>query len=224
MKPIIALMGRAQCGKDTIGQLLADALGGTTVAFADRLKEICRELFELSGDDVATDEGKNRATSFACLRCPACGSIEVIRHTTTQVECKSCTLVGEPGGFASAWTPRMILQHVGTEGIRRVDPDAWVRVALRRIDQQLAGPLPPNIVIITDCRFRAEADAVWRAGGQVWRVRRPSTDHAARGLGGHSSETEMDTIPDTMFQRVINNDGSLTQLETKVRAAALALR
>lgn len=221
---LIALMGRSKSGKDTAGKMMLEALPGQvrTLAFADKLKQVCMDLYGLSWDDVYTEEGKSRQlTDLPLMKCPACGSIETEPMSTTQVLCMKCQAVGERPGFVSCWTPRMILQHIGTEGCRRVDSAVWVKFALRQAARHLEGhgTAPVKLVAITDCRFRSEADAVWKAGGEVWRIRRPSTDNSAQGLAGHASETEMDTIPDSLFQNVIVNDGTLDHFRVKVDAA-----
>jgi len=210
---LIALMGKSKSGKDTVGQMLLEAdPRGVTIAFADKLKEVCMDLYDLSHDDVYTEEGKNRVTEFPCYKCPACGSIDAHLEAPTQVVCKGCTAVGGPEAFASFWTVRMILQHVGTEGTRRVCDTVWVRQAIKRIKAQHADKA---FVAITDCRFKSEAAVVWKTEGEVWRIRRPETDRKTQGLAKHRSEVEMDTIPDTMFQCVINNDSTLDNLRLR---------
>lgn len=219
---VIALMGKAKSGKDTMGQMLVDALPAQVraLAFADKLKQVCMDLYGLSMDDVYTEEGKSRLiTELPCLKCPSCDSIATEPVSTNQVVCTACSAIGERPGFESTWTPRMILQHIGTEGCRRIDPNVWVNFAMRSASEHLSTRGGAKIVVITDCRFRSEADAVWKAGGQVWRIRRPATDHAAQGLKGHASETEMDSIPDMQFQNVIVNDGTLEQLRVKASSA-----
>jgi ribosomal protein L37AE/L43A len=221
---IIALMGRSKSGKDTAGKMLVDALPGQvrTLAFADKLKEVCMDLYGLSWEDVYTEEGKSRVLEdMPCFKCPSCGSLRVELAGNGLYSCSGCSALGEKSGFVSNWTPRMILQHVGTEGCRTVDANVWVKFALRQAARHLEGHLvdPAKVVAITDCRFLSEAEAVWRAGGEVWRIRRPSTDRQAQGLAGHASETEMDTIPDVRFQRVIANDDTLDSLRIKVHAA-----
>lgn len=221
---LIALMGKSKSGKDTVGQMLVDANpNGVTLAFADKLKELCADLFGFTREDLYTDAGKNRVTDLPCYKCPACGSIEAWLAAPSQVVCKGCTAVGAPEAFKSFWTVRMALQHVGTEGCRRVDNTVWVKHALARarlyLDGASLGITMPvmEFVAITDCRFRSEADAIWKAGGEVWRIRRPETDRQSQGISGHASETEMDTIPDSLFQRVISNDGTLDNLRDKAR-------
>jgi hypothetical protein len=218
---LIALMGKSKSGKDTVGQMLVEHNPqGATLAFADKLKEVCMDLFGLSRDDCYTEEGKAKATTFPVYKCFACGSINCTLVAATQVLCAGCTIVASPDVFQSFWTPRMILQFIGTEGFRRVDKDVWVKHAVARAAALMAGdPLeglhPKQFVVITDCRFKSEMDAVKAAGGAVWRIRRPSTDNAAQGIAGHASENEMDTIPDSLFDRVINNNATLDVLRSK---------
>lgn len=228
---LIGLMGKSKSGKDTVGQMLVEHdKRGATLAFADKLKEVCMDLFGLTHDDVYTEEGKSKVTDLPLFKCPACQSINCMLVATTQVLCNDCTAVGAPEAFASFWTNRMILQHVGTEGIRRVDKSAWVKHAIKRADHLLTAShgggstdgttpttsTPPKLFIaVTDCRFKSEMAAIQKAGGEVWRIRRPVTDRTGQGLAGHASETEMDTIPDSAFDLVINNDSSLDNLRAR---------
>ena len=106
-------------------------------------------------------------------------------------------------------SPRELLQTLGTEwGRESVHPEIWVRTAMRR-----AAACP--LAVITDCRFTNEAQAVRKAGGVVWQVRR----HTA-GLGGqagrHSSEAG---IPEELIDLRIENNGTLRDLEAAVEAA-----
>jgi hypothetical protein len=221
---LIGLMGKSKSGKDTVGQMLVEANpNGATLAFADKLKEVCMDLFGLTRDDVYTEEGKAKLTTLPLYKCPACSSIDCHLVAKTQVLCKACTAVGEPQAFASFWSNREILQFIGTEGVRRVDKDAWVKHALRTAAHLLEGnavgrtsnSAPVAFVAITDCRFISEMAAIKKAGGEIWRIRRPETDRKAAGIAGHQSETEMDTIPDSEFHRVINNDATLEVLRGK---------
>lgn len=238
---IIALMGKLQSGKDTAGQMLIDLGGGVRVAFADKLKAICGEMYGLTHEQMNTEEGKAEKTTLTCLRCPLCSGIacqEVKLDREWKAEClnPSCKAVGEIKSFRDFWTPRMILQHVGTEGMRRVDPNVWVRYALDHaktiltegVEVTVATPghrrkvgdrFTPNFVVLTDCRFRSEMAGVVAAGGEVWRIKRPNNDASSTGIANHASEMEMDSIPDGEFNRVINNDGTLGDLKARVSAA-----
>lgn len=256
---VLAMMGRSKSGKDTVGRMIKELMGTTakrggvaTLAFADRLKLLCMDLYGLTYNDVFTEKGKDRVTSYVCWKCPGCASIDCFVDEASRVVCRKCTLVGtDPEYFKSHWTVRMILQHVGTEGCRRVDPNVWVRFALDTSRALLAGdayvtPIAlddgttyhlatthphatesvrtkAKLVIVTDCRFRSEMEGVQAAQGAVWRLRRPDTDRHGQGIGGHASENEMDTIPDTKFQQVIRNDSTLDVLKERVAEALTGL-
>ena len=219
---IIALMGKSKSGKDTAGKIITAALSGgaVTMAFADKLKRLCMELYDLSDEDVYTEAGKERESRFTAWKCPACQKLDCFRELAGReyrVVCKGCSAVGSEEAFKARWKNREILQHVGTEGCRRIDDKVWVNFVLRA-----AEAASPKIVVVTDCRFRSEADSVWAAGGEVWRIRRPETDRVQSGLAKHASETEMDTIPDSMFQQVITNDHTLESFESRVKVALSA--
>ncbi len=241
---IIGIFGKSKSGKNTVGDMIASTCKGTTqIAFADKLKQVCMELFGLTSQDLNTDDGKAKPTALSCPTCPMCRSINTVAAPTMlaftsfydqpvvnhkgprQVECKACGAVGSPESFAGFWTPRMILQHVGTEGIRRVDPLAWARYTMRTA-VSILDPMTPRsdpyltkVVVVTDGRFRSELAAVRAAGGIAWRLRRPATDDVATGIAGHVSEVEIDGIPDGDFDEVITNDGSLDDLLLAVKAA-----
>ena len=232
---IVALMGKSKSGKDTAGRVIMSELprAAVSLAFADRLKRLCMELYGLSRDDLYTEEGKARDSRFRAWRCPACASMDCFRELAGRehrVVCRGCTAVGPEESFKAFWKNREILQHIGTDGCRAIDDDVWSNFVMREAEQALRvgvgdthdDVFVPRIVVITDCRFRSEADTVWRAGGEVWRIRRPATDRAVTGLAGHASESEMDTIPDTMFQQVISNDHTLETFEGRVRDALAA--
>jgi hypothetical protein len=97
---------------------------------------------------------------------------------------------------------RRLLQVFGTEvGREMFGSNFWVDLALRDVDSR-------NLVI-SDVRFKNEADSIKSAGGQVWRINRsgvgPVTDH--------SSETDLD---DYDFNHIIDNDFSLSDLNNVV--------
>jgi hypothetical protein len=68
-------------------------------------------------------------------------------------------------------TPREVLQYVGTDLFRAWIPDIWIKAALYYIDDNLSDC---DLVVIPDCRFPNEAEAVKERGGRVYRVDRPS--------------------------------------------------
>lgn len=214
---LIGIMGKSKSGKDTVGSMLVEHdPRGATLAFADKLKEVIMDLFGAERDDLYTEEGKVKKTPFPLLKCPACSGIRCERVATTQVVCHTCTAVGEPQAFSTFWEWREIAQFAGTAFGRFVDENVWVRKALERAEALFSRSVtPPLFIAITDCRFKSEMAAIKKQGGEVWRIRRPATDNRATGLKKHQSEIEMDTIPDSAFDRVIHNDATLEVLRAK---------
>jgi hypothetical protein len=68
--------------------------------------------------------------------------------------------------------------------------------------------------IITDTRFRNEADAIREAGGIIIRVDRPGV----KPINNHSSETSLDHY---QFDEYITNDGDLNKLTKTVKEILL---
>lgn len=64
-----------------------------------------------------------------------------------------------------------LLQMVGTELYRRMNPNIWVNVLIDTIREQA-----PEVAIITDVRFPNEADALKSLGGILVRVSRFNED------------------------------------------------
>lgn len=103
---------------------------------------------------------------------------------------------------------RPLLQRTGTEAGRRVlHDDVWVDAALRCLSKD------PRVVL-ADCRFPNEADAIRERGGVLLRIERPGVGPATNDAGeAHTSETALDGWS---FDAVIVNDGTLAQLEALV--------
>ena len=101
------------------------------------------------------------------------------------------------------WRP--ILQWWGVEFRRHYfGQDYWVS----KMTQKLLA-MDEDLAVVTDVRFRDEADFIRDSGGFVVRVERET------GLqDGHSSETDLDGYSE--FQATLSNDGTLDDLEEKV--------
>ena len=102
-------------------------------------------------------------------------------------------------------TVRKTMQTVGVRE-RDKDPDYWVRIAMADL---------PDRVVITDCRFLNEVEAVKAAGGIVVRVERPGVGP----VNDHISDTGIDALP---VDYVIYNDGTVADLHDRVRKVAMS--
>lgn len=102
---------------------------------------------------------------------------------------------------------RRLQQRLGTDGAREhIDDDVWIQ-ALYNNNVDL---IENGLVAITNVRFPNELDFVKDfMGGYTIRVERPGYTPA----NGHISDTALDGYE---FDVVIQNDGSLDDLEQKV--------
>lgn len=172
---LVILSGKARVGKDTFGEILRS-----------RFKE---NYFIMA---YASELKRKCKEDFSLSRQQLYGNLK-------EVPDNRYPKAG--GGF---WTPREILQHMGTEAYRAVDDGFWVRQLFKYIDRN-------NLenVIITDGRFPDEIDAVIERGGIHIRLYR---DHNIEVHGtSHASETSLDNTSDADY--IIVNDGSIAELE-----------
>ena len=106
-------------------------------------------------------------------------------------------------------THRELLQRFGTAIREEVHPDFWVKVCIHHLEFIQPNYLKKYDLIVPDVRFPNEKKAIEDLGGIVIRVERPGIDS-----GNHISETALD---DAEFCHTIQNDGTLEELETKVK-------
>jgi len=104
----------------------------------------------------------------------------------------------------SPYTPRFILQKIGTEIFRDFDENIWLNV----IRKQLYGK-----VVITDARFLNELEFVKEHGIKTIQIIRPDIPIQENA---HVSETQHMLFGS--FDHVLVNEGSLGDLGNKVRA------
>ena len=114
-------------------------------------------------------------------------------------------------------TPRWVLQYWGTEVCRQgFHDDIWIASLENKLRTTR------DDVVISDCRFPNEIDAIRRSGGTVIRIQRGADpawfaavrDHLRHGLARpqqlpHASEWSW---AGTDFDRVVDNNGTLDQL------------
>lgn len=222
---IVGILGFAGVGKDAVTDVIVKQ-GAQKLAFADSLKRMVRDLFGFSDEQMW---GPMTVKETPDRRYPRETHVW-IKNGGTEVE-KNCLCCGTPWENFGApktkcyLTPRYALQIMGTEGGRHCYSNIWVENGLNdakaieagyHYDRGLGiieeGPYPKTAVF-TDTRFINEVEAIQRVGGKVFRVKRPGFE---KPRFNHASETEQLSIPDDKLQGVINNDGTLEDLEKKV--------
>jgi hypothetical protein len=179
---IISISAKKQHGKDTVASIVQELTNNKfkIVKFADKLKDFVCDLINCRRNDLEDEDFKN-------------------------------TPLGEEWDFLDnngnlqKMTPRLLLQKIGTDGLRNhVHQNIWVNATLASYCEKCNW-------IITDLRFPNEAIGVKKLNGITIRVNRPSfisTDT-------HESETSLDGYKE--FDYVIENDSDLESLKEKVK-------
>jgi uncharacterized protein (DUF2342 family) len=96
---------------------------------------------------------------------------------------------------------RRFLQRLGTEGIRSIDDDFWLRQAREKMRAR-SGPMA-----VTDCRFPNEANEIRELGGVIVRIIRPAL---GPNRDAHVSEFALDGYPEDI---TVVNDSTLEELK-----------
>lgn len=105
---------------------------------------------------------------------------------------------------------REYLQRLGTSARDIVAQDIWITALFNELN-------PSSDYVVTDVRFVNEANAIRGLGGFIWRVNRPGI-HA---VNSHISEHQMSAYD---FDAIIDNDGSLPDLESKIKTELQVFR
>lgn len=191
---IIGLSGSIGSGKTTMATRLVEVHGFVRVGYADTLK-----------DEVART-----------LRRPLKAYLRAIRPDLRTRD--------DLGGIeedrwdqyirSALWDhrdefTRALLQAWGTELRRTENPDYWIGQWEQRVIR-----LPR--VVVDDCRFVNEVEAIRRLGGFLVRIRRPGYQ-----AGGHTSETALAEWQD--FDFTLENDGDVADLTAEADRIARAV-
>lgn len=254
MLPVIGLLGQAGSGKDTAGRFLVKDHRFYSVALADAIKLFCGWMFDWSGDQLwGPSENRTKEDErYPVYLCPACRKPYVHEDPGAEKEallgCVYCGHVAQRQAWAAFLSPRLALQHLGTEWVRSFHSAAHVAFTLRRIKALQAWPVvhadpvarmfPDNVfqekhggggdpridgVYVSDVRFRNEVKAIRDAGGRVFRIKRTTTAADAGGIANHASEQEQLAIADDELDGVIDNNDTQEQLQRTMASVVSTL-
>lgn len=157
LPPIVGLCGDIGCGKSTVSKFLQGDYQYVAMSFAAKLKDVAQDVFGLEPRHV---------------------------HGTQADKAEPLAHVRDRGG--NPRTPRYILEYLGTEGFRHVDPDVWVNYAMRDVDRRWMFCSGLRFVF-EDVRFPNEFAAIRERGGVVWEVVRVGGPEQG-GRTGHESD------------------------------------
>jgi hypothetical protein len=181
---VVGILGYSRSGKDTLADLLVQRHGFVKLSFAAQLKDMLRVLDPY----IEAWDGGIRLT---------------------QAEGQGLTEDDIKEHFPEY---RRLLQVLGTDCIRALDPGFWVRAVADNLMYQA----PDARIVIPDVRFPNEADFVKKGvteddhyatvpgekfSGRLWRVHRPLRTEK----DVHPSETGVDRIKTD--ETIHNNQG-----------------
>ena len=101
---------------------------------------------------------------------------------------------------------RWFLQTIGTDWARNKNPDVWVNLALKKVQNLAEGVNVYN----SDIRFKNELIAMRREGFVCIKINRD----VERKMSGHISECDLDGVE--VWDYIIENDGTIDDLYKKV--------
>lgn len=189
---IIALTGKTDVGKDSIGDVLAPQQGFARIAFADALRREVTEAWRIDARMLTHRPTKD--TPIPALAAGMCCEPAFMHW---------CLDAGE--SLTAPRSARWALQWWATFQ-RRFIPDYYARIVERWIGRQMGCGW--TRVVVTDLRDPVEEAMLLRLGAKVVRVHRPDAAALPADTAGHASEQHHRI----QAHADIVNDGSLQAL------------
>jgi len=216
---IIGVCGFAGSGKDTFADHLVAHHGFNKVSFAFPLKEAARIAFDFSDEQLYGPSSFREEEDTRYLfsgTCPHCQQGCRRWHKDAMPEwaiwwCEACDV-----HYREFVTPRLALQTLGTEWGRTLYPNIWVDACLSHIRRRV--DIGEEDWVIPDCRFLNEVVGIKDAGGVVARLLRGEQRFS------HASEAELANISLSIFDKVLDNTGTLPEFYTMIDEALPQLR
>lgn len=179
---VIGLTGFAGSGKSTVAQYLVEQHGFTRLSFAAPLKKMLRTL-----DPMLTYNPGDRYSPPSNIR---------LSRLTETLDWSEQQIKESDYGHEY----RRLLQVLGTDCIRAVDPDFWVKAAVAQMDD------PDGKYVFDDCRFPNEAEVIshYNLWG-LWNVKRGGYS----AINGHASEQHAGNMGE---KQIIHNDTTVEAL------------
>jgi len=187
MIKVLGIVGKINVGKGEAAAFL-QSQGYLSFAIADPLKVCLQEIFEELPDEILWGSSERRT--------------------------------GEV---------RRMLQELGTDFARKFRPDVWANKLKGRVyawhftktdilnrytDRECRNA---RGIVVPDVRFPNEADAILELGGALVRITREGHNaHETEEARNHESETSVDLIADSDITHIIENNGTILDLENKM--------
>ena len=178
---VVGITGYAGSGKSTVANYLVEAHGYTRLSFAAPLKKMLRTL-----NPIMPDSRPGKDLHLATV-------LELFGGDETKLK---ASYYGDEY--------RRLLQVLGTDCIRAVDPDFWVKAATAQMTDD------GGLYVFDDVRFPNEAQVIkdlnkWG----LWNVQRPGYE----AVNGHTSEQWAGKMDEW---QTVYNESTLPWLHTQI--------
>lgn len=208
---LIGLAGSAGAGKDTVANYLVAQHGFSAFSFSDALYREVSEAFSVPISELQ-DRDKKEVPHPKLIEA-YCKDHEFAKIMRTATKRRTDIVVLHDW---VRYSPRWVLQHWGTEYRRAQDPDYWLKAASLWVQAWLevtsADGQEHAGLVNTSVRFPNELAWIDKMQGTVWHIRRDNVEGVASELH-HEAEQE---LPVAEVDHVLNNDGTVEQLNTAV--------
>lgn len=193
---IVGISGKINSGKSTFSKRLVD-LGFCKFSFADWLKQYCAGVYGVPIEWMYDQERKEDTSARYTIADLGKDLRPFERMGYSATECARLILELERTLNSPYFISlREMLQYVGTEFFRALDPNFHVKRTVERLD-------PILDYVCDDLRFPNEVEALRKMGATLYRINRPSHSNT----GDHPSETALDDY--TGWDRIVTNDSTL---------------
>ena len=206
---IIGVNGRARSGKDTIAKVMIDKFGFQKISFADPLKNICSDAFEIPLNYFHDDNLKDSP-----FEVPVLVTEQHLERLVTNLISAGCTFTNgqinelntKGLGFILI-SPRNLLQRVGTDFVRGTLGDrTWIDIFKRKISSTEGN------FIVPDARFLNERKVIKELGGYNFLIIRPGLPPIAES----AHESELLGISEELIDVTILNDSTVNSLQMEI--------
>lgn len=203
----------AGAGKDQVANRLLSKHGFVLMSFADPLKRFLQEVYEFTDEQLWGESEKRTEPDTRYPRPRQFGPDVPTQYLTPRL---ALTSLGNDWGrkcYDATWVDYLTRtakrlqgggytysQQRGLQPCIYAEDDPWIR--------------PKAKVVVTDCRYFNEAQAVRNAGGVLVRVKRLAKTpfDPAQMNNEHASEVELPQWDDREFDFIIDNNGTLADL------------
>jgi len=200
---IIALSGKAGCGKDTFSDVLVGRYGFTKVSIADPLRNLCARVFHVDPTIFVDRDKKDADMQRIYLDFHDIDTIRYIVESEWGYEIKEdARNAMEEFHGTELNTPRDILRCVGNMLREAVYENIWIELAAAKIKES------KGRIVITDCRFGNERDFFGKLGAILIRIKRNDN--------GETAEHEFNLGDDDEYDVIFTNDSTLHAYKSSI--------